>query len=118
MNASCFYQKDADLLIYMDDKLIITPNQEAIHNPEMEFKNSFDIPSEGELSDFLGALINYTVDSKFVLTQQQLIPSMLHDLNLSADSMICLTPSTKGFEPTCLQYFLGLSIIYWKVIPP
>ncbi len=50
-------------------------------------KKKFEIEEEGDIGDYLGIQIKRNQDGSMLLTQPQLIQSILEDLGLTADNV-------------------------------
>ena len=90
----CLYYKGNVLfVVYVDDGILISPNQEAI-NKELEiFKARFDISVEGTLSDYVGVNIERVDDDTIHMSQPNIINSILKELNFNDDTKAVDTPA-------------------------
>ena len=82
----CLYNKEGViLLIYVDDCILMGTTDvvinEAVHVLRSS-KQNFTIEDEGVVGDFLGVRINRSNDDTIMLTQPQLIDSIIEDLNM------------------------------------
>ncbi len=77
-----FYQNGIMLLIFVDDTTCIYHDEGAAQKLAKELKQSFDITINGTITDFLGVRFKRRLDGAFVLSQPQLIDSILCDLKL------------------------------------
>ena len=80
-----YYKEEVILLVYMDDYILMgTTNvaiDKAIH-ALISSKQNFTIEYEGAVSDFLGVKIDCSANGTVMLTQPQLIDSIIEDLNM------------------------------------
>jgi hypothetical protein len=77
-----FYYKQSVLLIYVDDSILMGPNEAELEYLVKQMGKRFEIQEEGNLGDFLGIQIAREPDGNLTLTQPQLIESILQDLGL------------------------------------
>ena len=91
-----YYRKSIIFLVYIDDCIVFGPNNKAIdevvNNLHLSSKN-FTLDDQGEVGDFLGIQIQTLDDGSIVLTQPQLIDSIIQDLLLQSGSNHKNTPS-------------------------
>ena len=80
-----YYKGGVILLVYIDDCILIgimdAIIDEAVHALRSS-KQNFTIEDEGVVGDFLGVRINRNDDGTIMLTQPQLIDSIIEDLNM------------------------------------
>ena len=91
-----YYHKSIIFLVYIDDCIIFGPNDKAIDEVVTDLRNStqnFTLEDQGDVGDFLGIQIQKQDDGSIVLTQPQLIDSIIHDLHLQSGSNPKNTPS-------------------------
>ena len=91
-----YYRKSIIFLVYIDDCIVFVPNNKAIDEVVTNLHNStqnFTLDDQGEVGDFLGIQIQKLDDGSIVLTQPQLIDSIIHDLHLQSRSNPKDTPS-------------------------
>ncbi len=74
------------LLVYVDDTIILGPDEKEMKENIKLLKGKFKLGEEGDLCDYLGIKITRKSDGNIALTQPQLITSILQDLNLQASS--------------------------------
>ncbi len=78
-----FYYKNSVLLVYVDDSILMGPDNAELEHLLREMHKKFKIQEEGELCDYLGVEIKKEADGSITLTQPQLIDSILNDLQLN-----------------------------------
>ena len=91
-----YYHKSIIFLVYINDCIVFGPNDKAIDEVVTDLRNStqnFTLDDQGEVGDFLGIQIQKLDDGSIVLTQLQLIDSIIHDLHLQSRSNPKNTPS-------------------------
>ena len=91
-----YYRHSVVFLVYIDDCIIFGPNDAAIDKVVADLRKStqnFTIDDQGEVGDFLGIQIQKLADGSIVLTQPQLIDSILQDLHLQNGSNPKTTPA-------------------------
>ena len=91
-----YYRKSIVFLVYIDDCIVFGPNDTAIDEVVKDLRMSsknFTIDDQGEVGDFLGIQIQTRDDGSIVLTQPQLIDSIIHDLHLQSGSNTKTTPA-------------------------
>ncbi len=76
-----FYYNKSVLLVYVDDSILMGPDEQEL---KYLTKKKFEIEEEGDIGDYLGIQIQRKDDGSMVLTQPQLIRSILEDLGLQA----------------------------------
>ncbi len=86
MDECVFYLGTCILLVYVDDTIILGPNQQELNNIIRMLKYSFKIGEDGDLCDFLGIKITKNTNGTITLTQPHLIDSILQDLKLHTPS--------------------------------
>ena len=93
----CFYYRGSVIfLVYIDDCIVFGPEDNAIDKVVMDLHNcsqNFTIDDQGEIGDFLGIQIQKLDDRSIMLTQPQLIDSIIHDLQLQSRSNPKTTPT-------------------------
>ena len=91
-----YYCKSIIFLVYIDDCIVFGPNDKAIDEVVTDLRNStqnFTLDDQAEVGDFLGIQIQNLDDRSIILTQPQLIDSIMHDLHLQSGSNPKTTPS-------------------------
>jgi hypothetical protein len=94
-----FYKGTCVLLVYVDDTIILGPDEKEMEENIKLLKGKFKLGEEGDLCDYLGIKITRKTDGTIALTQPQLIASILQDLNLQA-------PNAKGRKTPALSSVL------------
>ena len=91
-----YYRKSIIFLVYIDDCIVFGPNDKAIDEVTTDLRNStqnFTLDDQSDVGDFLGIQIQKQDDGSIVLTQLQLIDSIIHDIHLQSRSNPKTTPS-------------------------
>ena len=91
-----YYRKSIVFLVYIDDCIIFGPDDSVIDEVVADLRKStqnFTIDDQGEVGDFLGIQIQKLDDGSIVLTQPQLINSIIQDLHLQSGSNPKTTPA-------------------------
>ena len=91
-----YYRKSIVFLVYIDDCIVFGPNDKAIDEVVKDLRMSsknFTIDDQGEVGDFLDIQIQTLDDGSIVLTQPQLIDSIIHDQHLQSRSNTKTTPA-------------------------
>ena len=91
-----YYRKSIIFLVYIDDCIVFGQNDKAIDEVVNDLRLSsknFTLDDQGEVGDFLGIHIQTLDDGSIVLTQPQLIDSIIQDLHLQSGSNHKNTPS-------------------------
>jgi hypothetical protein len=78
-----FYHGNAIYVLYVDDSILAGPDPKELDAIVAKMKTVADLTVEGDLGDFLGVQIERSKDGKFILSQPQLIDSILNDLRLN-----------------------------------
>ena len=84
-----YYRNSIIFLVYIDDHIIFSPNDKAIDEVVTDLRNStqnFTLDDQGEVGDFLGIQIQKLDNGSIILTQPQLIDSIIQDLHLQSGS--------------------------------
>ena len=95
-NPCLYYRKSIIFLVHIDDCIIFGPNDKAIDEVVNDLRLSsknFTLDDQGEIGDFLGIQIQTLDDGSIVLTQPQLIDSIIQDLHLQSRFNHKNTPS-------------------------
>ena len=80
-----YYKGGVILLVYVDDCILMGTTDAIINEAVCALRSSkqnFTIEDEGVVRDFLGVRINRNDDGTIMLTQPQLIDSIIEDLNM------------------------------------
>ena len=91
-----YFRKSIVFLVYIDDCIVFGPNDKAIDDVVNDLRLSsknFTLDDQGEVGDFLGIQIQTLDNGSVVLTQPQLIDSILQDLHLQSGSSHKNTPA-------------------------
>ena len=92
-NPCLYYRRSIVFLVYIDDCIVFGPDDTTIDEVVADLRKStqnFTIDDQGEVGDFLGIQIQKLDDGSIVLTQPQLIDSIIQDLHLQS----CSNPKT------------------------
>ena len=83
-------------LVYIDDCLLLSTKDELIDQGIKDLcsvEPRFNIKDQGTVNDFLGIQVKHKKNGETMVTQPQLIASILNDLHLNKDNIItCKTP--------------------------
>ncbi len=82
-----FYYKQSVLLVYVNDSILMGPDQAELEHLVKLMSKRFEIQEEGTLGDFLGIQIMREAEGNLNLTQPQLITSILQDLGLEESNV-------------------------------
>ncbi len=82
-----FYYKNSVLLVYVDDSILMGPDDNELAYLLQEMQKRFKIHEEGDLCDYLGIEIKKESDGSMTLMQPQLIDSILQDLKLNGNNV-------------------------------
>jgi histone deacetylase 1/2 len=82
-----FYYKSSVLLVYVDDSILMGPDEAELKFLTEEMGKKFNIQEEGDLCDYLGIQIKKEQDGGLTLTQPQLIESILKDMKLEKENV-------------------------------
>ena len=80
-----YYKGGVILLIYIDDCILMGTMNAVIDEAVCTLRSSkqnFTIEDKGAVGNFLGVIINHYNDGTIMLTQPQLIDSIIEDLNM------------------------------------
>ena len=86
INECVYYQDKTILLCYVDDTIVIDPdNSSKIDKLIQEIKDlDYNVTDEGDLEDYLaGITIEKLGNKSFKMSQPQMIQQILQDLNLA-----------------------------------
>ena len=80
-----YYQDKMILLCYVDDTIVIDPNNSKIDKLIQEIKDlDYDVTDdEGDIKDYLGVTIEKFRNGSFKMSQPHMIQQILQDLNLA-----------------------------------
>ena len=96
LNPCLYYRKSIVFLVYIDDCSVFGPNDKAIDEVVNDLRLSsknFTFDDQGEVGHFLCIQIQTLDDGSIVLTQPQLIDSIIQDLHLQSGSNHKNTPA-------------------------
>jgi hypothetical protein len=82
-----FYYKSSVLLVYVDDSILMGPNEGELKHLIKEMGMRCKVQEEGDLCDYLGIQIKKGDDGSMTLTQPQLIDSILKDMKLDKENV-------------------------------
>jgi Reverse transcriptase (RNA-dependent DNA polymerase) len=77
-----FFQGTMIFMVYMDDGILIDPDNSWIDKAMLDLQSKFEVQDKGDLSDYLGVKIRKHPDGSIEFTQPQLINSILEGLKL------------------------------------
>ena len=92
-----YYRGSVVFLVYIDDCIVFGPSNQAIDQIVADLRacsHQFTVDDQGDIGDFLGIQVQKQEDGSIMLTQPQLIDSILKDLHLQSSSNAKKTPST------------------------
>ena len=78
-----FYRNDTIFFSYVDDGIIIAPNQDKINLVIRDLSEKFNIEDKGDINEYLGVRIDYIADNKIRLHQPHLIKQIISDLGIN-----------------------------------
>ena len=81
-----FYKSRSIILIYVDDVILVGPDDKEINDIVKEMAGTFKITDEGTLADYLGVKIRKDEQGNMTLTQGHMIESILKDLGIDESS--------------------------------
>ena len=89
-----FYKNRSIILIYVDDVILVGPDDDETDAIVKLMSGTFKITDEGSLADYLGVKIRKDEHGNMVLTQGHMIESILRDLDSDNTSgKKCPTPA-------------------------
>lgn len=92
-----FYRGKTILLIYVDDVIVLGPTAADTlepYNDLIEF--GFKLEDQGDIKDFVGVTIEKQSDGAFIMTQKNLIRTILRDLGFNNRTKPKLVPALIG----------------------
>ena len=96
VNPCLYYCQGLIFLVYIDDCLLLSTKDELIDQGIKDLCSAeprFNIRDQGTVNDFLGIQVKHKKNGEIMVTQPQLIASILNDLHLNKDNIItCKTP--------------------------
>ena len=81
-----FYKSKSIVLIYVDDVILVGPDNQEIDDIVKIMAGTFKITDEGTLADYLGVKIRKDDQGKMTLTQGHMVESILNDLGIDGKS--------------------------------
>ena len=81
-----FYKSKSIILIYVDDVILVGPDDQEIDDIVKIMAGTFKITDEGTLADYLGVKIRRDEQGNMTLTQEHMIESILNDLGIDEKS--------------------------------
>ena len=91
-----YYRGSVVFLVCIDDCIVFGPNERSIDKVVQDLRScsrQFTVDDQGDVGDFLGIQVQKQDDGSILLTQPQLIDSIIKDLHLQASSNGKKTPS-------------------------
>ena len=91
-----YYHGSVVFFVYIDDCIVFGPSNQAIEQVVADIRTcsrQFMVDDQGDIGDFLGIEVQKQEDGSIMLTQPQLIDSILRDLHLQSSSNVKKTPS-------------------------
>ena len=86
-----YYHPGLIFLVYIDDCLLLSAKDELINQGIKDLcavEPRFNMEDQGTVNDFLGIQVKHKKNDEIMLTQPQLIASILSDLHLQKDNVI------------------------------
>ena len=80
-----FYKGDTIFVVYVDDGILIGPNEKEIESIIDSLKRDYDLTDEGNLNKYLGIKIEVLRDGTRVLTQPLLIKQILEAVGIESN---------------------------------
>ena len=91
-----YYRGSVVFLVYIDDCIVFGPSGQSIDQVVQDLRacsRQFTVDDQGDVGDFLGIQVQKQDDGSILLSQPQLIDSILKDLHLQSRSNSKKTPS-------------------------
>jgi hypothetical protein len=89
-----YYKGQVVFFVYVDDGIFLSPSKKAIDKAIQDMREAdFDIEDQGDMCDYLGVQVNKTKDGKIILTQPQLIKSIIEDMHFQDNTKERETPA-------------------------
>ena len=91
-----YYRGSVVFLVYIDDCIVFGPSDQSIDQVVQDLRacsQQFTVDDQGDVGDFLGIQVQKQDDGSILLTQPQLIDSIIKDLHLQSSSNGKKTPS-------------------------
>ena len=80
-----FYKGDTIFVVYVDDGILIGPNEKEIESIIDSLKRDYDLTDEGKLNEYLGIKIEVLRDGTRVLTQPLLMKRILEAVGIETN---------------------------------
>lgn len=104
-----YYRKSVALMIYVDDGIFVSPNQQDINEAYELLSNvyrdaqgathrAYVMTDEGDLSDYLGVKITKLANGLIKLSQPHLIQQILDDLGMGEKTKSQSTPAVASLK--------------------
>ena len=81
-----FYKEQVIFMVYVDDAILISPEDMLIDNSLYDLCKSFNLRDEGKIADYLGIKVVKLPKGVISLTQPHLIASILKDINFTGNT--------------------------------
>ena len=81
-----FYKGKSIILIYVDDVILVGPDDQEIDDIVKIMAGAFKITDEGTLADYLGVKIRRDENGGLLMTQGHMIESILNDLGIDENT--------------------------------
>jgi hypothetical protein len=91
-----YYRGKMVFMIYVDDGIFAGPDKGEIERLFKELQAKFNITDEGDLTEYLGVLVEKQPDGRTKLSQPQLIEQILSDLWFNDKTKSKATPAPGG----------------------
>jgi Reverse transcriptase (RNA-dependent DNA polymerase) len=95
-----YYKNNVIFYVYVDDGILFSKFDGEIKACIAEFQDKFNIIIEGDVSDYVGVIIERQEDGTIHMTQPQLVDSILKELNFLETTKPVKTPA---FSSTTLS---------------
>jgi hypothetical protein len=93
----CVYYKGKTVfMVYVDDGIFAGPDKQEINGLLAQLTKKFTITDEGDLTEYLGVLVEKKLDGRTKLSQPHLIKQMLDDLWFNERTKSKPTPAPGG----------------------
>jgi Reverse transcriptase (RNA-dependent DNA polymerase) len=88
-----YYYRNVVFLVYVDDGILISPEENGITSTLEILQQTFNISVEGTLSDYVGVNVEKVDDDTYHLSQPNIINSILKEVNFGTDTKAAKMPS-------------------------
>lgn len=90
----CLYYKGRVVfVVYVDDGILVSPDQSFIEEELTLIRTKFNISVEGDISDYVGFNVQRTDDGKIRMTQPNIIKSIMKEMGFNEDTKEKKTPA-------------------------